>query len=59
MWEGRDFPSPSKTMTLLYFKNHTCETCHKHSNKNETPCQVVYNKTALYPIPDELKKIKE
>ena len=45
-------------MTLLYFKSRTCETCHKHPNKNETPYQAACNKIALYPIPGDLKNIK-
>ena len=38
---------------------YICETCHKHLNKNEIPCQAVCNKMALYPIPDVLKDLKE
>ena len=35
-----------------------CETCHKHLNKNETPCKAVHNKLILDPIPDQLKGLK-
>ena len=30
---------------------YICETCHKHLNKNEIPCQAVCNKMAVDPIP--------
>ena len=41
-------------------KLHICETCHhKHLYKYEIPCQAVYNKMALDPIPDELKDLEE
>ena len=35
-----------------------CETCHKHLNKNETPCKAVYKKLILDPIPGQLKGLK-
>ena len=31
-------------------KLHICETCHKHLNKNEIPCQAVCNKMAVDPV---------
>ena len=34
------------------------ETCHKHFNKHEIPCQPVCSKMALDPIPDQLKILK-
>ena len=37
---------------------YICETCHKHLNKNEIPCQAVCNKMAVDPIPSELKDLK-
>ena len=40
-------------------KFYTCETCHKHLDKNEIPCQEVCNKMAENPIPDELKNFKK
>ena len=40
-------------------KLYICETCHKHLNKNEIPCQVVCNKMAVHLIPNELKDYKE
>ena len=40
-------------------KLYICEKCHKHLNKNEIPCQVVCNKMALDPIPDELKNCEK
>ena len=40
-------------------KLYICETCHKHLNKNEIPCQVVCNKLAVDPIPNELKDFKK
>ena len=35
-----------------------CETCHKHLDKNETPCKAVYNKLILDPVSDQLKGLK-
>ena len=36
------------------------ERCHhKHLYKNEIPCQAVYNKMPLDPIPDELRDLEE
>ena len=40
-------------------KLYICETCHKHLNKNEIPCQAVCNKIALDPTPDERKNFKK
>ena len=40
-------------------KLYICETCHKHLNKNEIPCQVVSNKMAGDPISNELKDFKK
>ena len=40
-------------------KFYACETCHKHLDKNEIPCQEVCNKMAENPIPDELKNFKK
>ena len=40
-------------------KLYICETCHKHLNKNEIPCQAVCNKMAQDPIPNELKDLKK
>ena len=37
---------------------YICETCHKHLNKNEIPCQAVCNKMAVDPIPSEFKDLK-
>ena len=39
-------------------KLYICETCHKHFNKNEIPCQVVCNKMAVNLILSELKDLK-
>ena len=36
-------------------KIYICDTCHKHLSENEMPCQTVFNKMSLDPIPDELK----
>ena len=38
---------------------YICETCHNHLYKNDIPCQALCNKTALDPIPDELKDLKK
>ena len=40
-------------------KLYICETCHKHLNKNEIPCQAVCNKIALDPTPDGWKNFKK
>ena len=40
-------------------KIYICNTCHKHLSRNEMPCQAVFNKMNLDPIPDELKDLKE
>ena len=40
---------------LFNEKLFICETCHKLLYKSEIPCQVICNKKALDPIPDELK----
>ena len=40
-------------------KLHICETCHKDLYKNDIPCQAVYNKMALDPIPDQLNYLKK
>ena len=39
-------------------KTCICDKCHKHLSKNEIPCQAVFNKMSLDPIPDELKDFK-
>ena len=44
---------------LFDTKLYICETCHKCLIKNEIPCQAVYNKMALSPIPDSLKDLKK
>ena len=36
-----------------------CNTCHKHLSRNEMPCQAVFHKMSLEPIPDELNDLKE
>ena len=36
-------------------KIYICDKCHKHFSRNEMPCQAVFNKMSLGPIPDELK----
>ena len=40
-------------------KFYICETSQKYLYKNEMPCQAVYNKMALHPIPDELKDFEK
>ena len=40
-------------------KLYICETCHKHLDKNEIPCQAVCNKMAVNLIPNELKDFKK
>ena len=40
-------------------KLYICETCHKHLNKTEIPCQAICNKMAVDPIPNELKNFKK
>ena len=40
-------------------KTYTGDTYHKHLSRNEMPCQVVFNKMSLDPIPDELKDFKK
>ena len=36
-----------------------CNTCHKRLSRNEMPCQAVFHKMSLEPIPDELNDLKE
>ena len=36
-----------------------CETCHKHFNKNEIPCQAVCNIMASDHIRDKFKNLKK
>ena len=43
---------------LFYEKTYICDTCHKHPSRNKMPCQAVFNKMSLDPIPDELKDLK-
>ena len=40
-------------------KSCICDTCHKHLSKNEIPCQAVFNKMSLDPIPDKIKDFKK
>ena len=40
-------------------KRYICETCQKHLYENKIPCQTVYNKMALDPLPEELKDFKK
>ena len=40
-------------------KTYIYETCHKHISRNEMPCQAVFDKMSLDPIPDELKNLKK
>ena len=40
-------------------KTYICETCHKQLSRNEMPCQAVFNKMKLDPIPDQLKDFKK
>ena len=42
----------------FYEKTYIWDTCHKHPSRNEMPCQAVFNKMSLDPIPDELKDLK-
>ena len=42
----------------FYEKTYICDTCHKHPSRNKMPCQAVFNKMSLDPIPDELKDLK-
>ena len=37
---------------------YICETCEKDVNKEEISRQIVSNKMALNPVPDELKDLK-
>ena len=39
-------------------KTYICDTCHKHLSRNKMPCQTVFNKMSLDPIPDELKDLR-
>ena len=38
---------------------YICDTCHKHLPRNEMPCQAIFKKMSLGPIPDELKDLKK
>ena len=40
-------------------KTYICDTFCKHLSKNQMPCQAVFNKMSLDPIPDELKDLKK
>ena len=40
-------------------KNYIGHTCHKHLSRNDMPCQAIFNKMSLDPIPDELKDLKK
>ena len=40
-------------------KKHIFDTRHKHLSRNELPCQAVFNKMSLDPIPDEFKDFKK
>ena len=33
---------------------YICESCHRHLNKNNIPCQAAYYDLVLDPIPNEL-----
>ena len=46
-------------MRSLDEKSYIYDTCHKHLSRNEMPCQAVFNKMSLDPIPDELKDLKK
>ena len=46
-------------MRSLDEKTYICETCHKQLSRNEMPCQAVFNKMKLDPIPDQLKDFKK
>ena len=39
-------------------KNYICSTYDKHLSRTKMPCQAVFNKMSLHPIPDELKDLK-
>ena len=51
-----EFYSPVKSFDK---KIYICNTCHTYLSTNEMPCQAVFNKTSLDPIPDELKDLKK
>ena len=38
---------------------YICHICHKRLSRNEIPCQAIFNKMSLDPIPDELKDLKK
>ena len=40
-------------------KTYICDACYKHLSGNEMPCQAVFNKMSLDPIPNELKDFKK